>query len=119
MAPAQSVTAESSAAAAGSGVTAAAPCRKAASANGDTVRLWYCNGTGGTKRGYHGQALLNKAGNEITLRSSSGTVMTRTRITYTGVLHRWFNTKTIPGPGPFRACTGHMGATGTCTRLAR
>lgn len=109
-APAQAVTAETGA--------AAAPCRKVASANRDTVRLWYCNGTGGTKRGYHGQALLSTNA-DISLRSSTGTIMTYTRAGDTGVLNRWFNTKTIPGSGPFRACTGYRGTTGTCTRLAR
>jgi hypothetical protein len=110
-APAQAITAGSSAA-------AAAPCRKVASANSDTVRLWYCNGTGGTARGYHGQALLSSSTN-ISLRSSTGKIMAITTAGNTGVLDRWFNTRTYAGSGLFRACTGYRGTTGTCTKLAR
>ncbi|HEX4812122.1 MAG TPA: hypothetical protein VFV66_05160 [Nonomuraea sp.] len=111
VAPAQAVTAESSTA-------SAAPCRKVASAHRDTIRLWYCNGTGGTKRGYHAQALLNNGAN-VSLRDSRGQAVTRPTVASTGVVPRWYNTPTTIWSGPFRACTGYRGTTGTCTRLAR
>ncbi|MFF4625314.1 hypothetical protein [Nonomuraea jabiensis] len=108
-APAQAVTAESSAA-------TAAPCRKAASANGDTVRLWYCNGTGGTKRGYHGAALLSNGAN-VSLRDGRGQNVVNPKVATSG--RGWYNTPTTVWSGPFKVCTGFRGTTGTCTRLAR
>jgi hypothetical protein len=92
---------------------AAAPCKKLASANRDTVRLWYCNGTQGTARGYHAQALLYSGG-KVTLRSSTGWTARTKKATHGGVLAQWYNTATFweGQPGRFRACTG------VCTGLA-
>ncbi|MEU8358666.1 hypothetical protein AB0C27_21885 [Nonomuraea sp. NPDC048882] len=109
--PAQAFTAES-------GAATAAPCRKVASANGDTVRLWYCNGTGGTRRGYHAQAKLGNGAN-VSLRDSRGQNVVNPKVAAAGVLPRWYNTPTTLWSGPFKACSGYRGSTGTCTRLAR
>ncbi len=93
-------------------------CRKVASANGDTVRLWYCNGTGGTRRGYHAQAKLGNGAN-VSLRDSRGQNVVNPKVAAAGVLPRWYNTPTTLWSGPFKACSGYRGSTGTCTRLAR
>jgi hypothetical protein len=126
---AQEVTAESTAAStsastvaaststAAAAAAAAAPCRKAGRDSRDIVRVWYCNGTGGTKRGYHGQGLLH-GGGTISLRDRYGKIRTIRRATTSGTLARWYNTLTIPGPGPYRACLGNsQGGTGVCTGL--
>ncbi|MGP4099930.1 hypothetical protein [Nonomuraea sp. KM90] len=106
--PAQAATTQSGA--------SAAPCRKVASANKDTVRVWYCNGTGGTARGYHAQALLNE-GTKVTLRSGSGAILRTRNATHTGVLAQWYNTSTFnSSSGLFKACTGYRENLGTCTR---
>ncbi|MEV4177959.1 hypothetical protein [Nonomuraea sp. NPDC049709] len=98
-----------------SGATAA-PCRKVADANKDTVRVWYCNGTGGTARGYHAQALLSE-GTKVTLRSGSGAILRTKTATHTGVLAQWYNTSTFNSSGGlFKACTGYRENLGTCTR---
>ncbi|MGW3341686.1 hypothetical protein ACWDA3_00190 [Nonomuraea rubra] len=58
-------------------------------------------------------------GTEVQLRGSSGSVMAWTRAGNTGVLDKWFNTRTVVGSGSFRTCTAYRGTTGTCTRLGR
>ncbi len=91
----------------------AAPCKKLASASSDTIRLWYCNGTQGTVKGYHAQAFLN-AGRTVTLRTVTGYDARTKKATHTGVVARWYNTATWweGQPGQVKACSG------TCTRLA-
>lgn len=103
--------------------TAAAPCRKAASAHNDTIRLWYCNGTQGTAHGYHAQALMYpNPHTSVTLRTGSGYVLRRRYADAGGVLPRWYNTSTYnaspSGGGLFKACVGYMGSVGVCTGVA-
>lgn len=95
--------------------SAAAPCRKVASANSDNVRLWWCNGTQGTARGYHAQAFMNEGG-RLTLRNEGGAIMRSRNATHTGVLARWYNTSTFDSSGIFKACSGSPGFAGVCTR---
>jgi hypothetical protein len=94
---------------------ATSPCRKLATAHQDTIRLWYCNGTGGTKRGYHAQGYLNN-GSNIVLRTKDGQSVGYAKNTTGGVLPRWFNTGTfwMGGPTYMRACSGTL-----CTAAAR
>ncbi|TWD80972.1 hypothetical protein FB561_2070 [Kribbella amoyensis] len=86
----------------------------AARAHSDTIRLWYCNGTGGTRRGYHAQALLN-SGSNVTLRTAAGHLAGYKKNTTGGVLPIWMNTITWweGAPSPMRACSNAR-----CTGLA-
>ncbi len=93
----------------GSASTAAAPCSKLASANRDTVRVWFCDGTQGTARGYHAQAFMTSGGT-LTLRSASGANLRSMKATHGGVLSQWYNTGAFntsrASGGLYKACTG-------------
>ncbi|WP_327637500.1 hypothetical protein OHB24_03640 [Kribbella sp. NBC_00482] len=93
---------------------AASPCRVAARAHNDTIRLWYCNGTGGTRQGYHAQALLY-SGSNVVLRTASGYQARYNKNNTGGVLPIWMNTGTWweGAPSPMRACSGTL-----CTAAA-
>jgi hypothetical protein len=64
------------------------------------VRLYWCDGTQGTGRGYHGQAYL-AGGGSVWLVSGAGTP---TAFTFGGA-SGWFNTSTVGDFGaPWKAC---------------
>ncbi|GGK96275.1 hypothetical protein Sme01_31760 [Sphaerisporangium melleum] len=92
------------AAPAAAGGQALAACRIAAGPeylSGRTVRLWFCDGTGGTANGYHGQVLSGRAGDQLYLRSATGTITALVNVPATGD----YNTRTVGDHGgPWRAC---------------
>lgn len=64
------------------------------------VRLWWCDGTQGTRRGYHGDGYLG-GGGAVWLVSAAGTPTAFTTSNVSG----WFNTPTVGDHGaPWRAC---------------
>ncbi|TDD11656.1 hypothetical protein E1218_35695 [Kribbella turkmenica] len=64
------------------------------------VRLWWCDGTQGTRRGYHAQGYL-AGGGAVWLVSAAGDPVAFTTSGVSG----WFNSKTVGDYGaPWKAC---------------
>lgn len=83
------------------GATALAPCRIVADTHGGSLRLWYCDGTGGTRNGYHGQAVGAFEGDQLFLRSAAGTKTAVVNIPRNGN----YDTATVGSQGgPWKAC---------------
>ncbi|MER7504212.1 hypothetical protein AB0L05_22455 [Nonomuraea pusilla] len=94
---------------------ALAPCRKVDSLvdQGRTVRLWHCDGTAGTANGYHGQLLSGRRGDQLYLRSATGTITALVNVPRTGD----FNTRTVGDHGsPWRACMHVPNVGQSCTQ---
>ena len=78
---------------------------------GRLIRLWWCDGTSGTRRGYHGQVLYTSSGSEqLFLRSGTGFVTVPVSIPDDGAVSH--NTDTVGDWGsPWRTCLqiAHVG----------
>ncbi|MFI7131450.1 hypothetical protein ACIBQ1_37625 [Nonomuraea sp. NPDC050153] len=81
-----------------------------------TVRLWWCDGTQGTGRGYHGQAYL-AGGGAVWLVSGAGTPTAFRTSSVSG----WFDTPDVGDYGaPWKACkhNGPITSPTECTGYA-
>jgi hypothetical protein len=81
-----------------------AACRIAAQTSvrgSDDLRLWKCDGTGGTRVGYHGEFLSGRKGDQLYLQSASGLDYVQVNIPGSGT----YNTATVgDNGGPWAAC---------------
>lgn len=95
-------------------VGAMAPCRPVhdAGRDGRTVILWSCDGTGGTRNGYHGQIVNARAGDQVWLESPTGA----RHVYRTAPGSGNYNTATVGDHGgPWKACIHVPRAGTTCT----
>ncbi|RBQ17829.1 hypothetical protein DP939_23505 [Spongiactinospora rosea] len=84
--------------------------------SGATVRLWWCDGTQGTGRGYHGQAYLARGG-AVWMVSATGSPTAFTSSNTSG----WYDSGTVGDYGaPWKACKHNGGTTSPteCTGYA-
>ncbi|MGV9383811.1 hypothetical protein ACWDRB_48905 [Nonomuraea sp. NPDC003707] len=99
-----------------SAAQAVPPCKQPVGAKwsaGRIVYLWWCDGTSGTRRGYHGQIQNVVDGDQVYLRSGTGSITALVNITWTGGNE---DTPTVGDWGaPWAACITVRNVGETCT----